>query len=45
MVKNVDESNWFHRVRLKDGTLTPGSAPVADKAWHYLVDDIEQITG
>ena len=40
MVKKVDEINWFHRVRLKDGSLTAGSAPVADKAWHYLVDDI-----
>ncbi|GEM_PF-5219474 len=40
MVKRIDEIKWFHRVRLKDGTLTPGDAPIADKPWHYLVDEI-----
>ena len=40
MVKRVTEINWFHRVRLLDGTLTPGPAPVADKPWHYLVEAI-----
>ena len=40
MVKAATEIRWFHRVKLKDGTLTAGTAPVADKPWHYLVDDI-----
>ena len=40
MAKTIEEIKWFHRVRLKDGSVTPGEAPVAEKLWHYLFDEI-----
>jgi tRNA (mo5U34)-methyltransferase len=40
MVKALNEIAWFQRVRLLDGGVTPGAAPLADKPWHYLFDEI-----